>query len=59
MKLVIDQEVAQALLNYLVKQPYSDVFNFVNHLTQLKPILAPVPVPDPSPAPKPPLPTEP
>ena len=35
MKLIIDQEVAQQVLNMIAKQPYQDVFQLVPKLLQL------------------------
>lgn len=36
MKLVIDQELAQQVLNVVAKQPYQDVFQLVPKLLQLQ-----------------------
>ncbi len=37
MNYVISQELAQALLNYIVTKPYAEVFQFVQQLQALKP----------------------
>ena len=38
MKLIIDADLANAILNYLVSKPYAEVFNYVSGLQSLKPI---------------------
>ena len=35
MKLIIEQEVAQAIANYLQTKPYGEVYPFINALMQL------------------------
>lgn len=37
MKLLIEKDVAQAILTYLATRPYSDVFNFIPALVGLQP----------------------
>lgn len=47
MDLIIKQEVAQAILNYLAEKPYKDVFMMVMELQRLQPaILVSTPTPD-------------
>jgi hypothetical protein len=36
---VITKDLLQAVVNYLVKQPYGDVFQLVAKLTQLSPLV--------------------
>ena len=36
MNLIIPQELAQAILNYLVSRPYVDVFQFIEQLKGLQ-----------------------
>ena len=38
MQLIIDQQQAQAILNYLIKQPYGEVANLVMILQRLQPV---------------------
>jgi hypothetical protein len=37
MNYIITQELAQAILNYLSKRPYEEVFRFINELQKLTP----------------------
>ena len=37
MNYIISQELAQALLNYIVTKPYAEVFQLVQQLQALKP----------------------
>lgn len=39
MNLIIEQELAQAILNYLTTRPYVEVFRFIEHLQKLQPML--------------------
>lgn len=43
MQLIIDQQQAQAILNYLIKQPYGEVANLVMILQRLQPVQPPKP----------------
>ena len=43
MQLIIDQQQAQVILNYLIKQPYGEVANFVLILQRLQPYITPKP----------------
>ncbi len=36
MNLIITQELAQKILNYLTEKPFKEVFQLVNELSQLK-----------------------
>lgn len=37
MNLIISQELAQAILNYLTTRPYIEVFRFIDQLQKLSP----------------------
>jgi hypothetical protein len=41
MKYEITYELAQALLNYLSKRPFEEVFKIIQELQQIKPITEP------------------
>lgn len=45
MDLIIKQEVAQAILNYLAERPYKDVFMMIMELQKLQSAIL-VPTPD-------------
>jgi hypothetical protein len=36
MNLIISQDLAQGILNYLIGRPYVEVFNFIEQLKDLK-----------------------
>lgn len=38
MQRAIDENLANAILNYLAKQPYSEVFGLINGLQAMKPV---------------------
>lgn len=42
MDLVISQALAQAIANYLMRQPYADVVGLIQGLQQLKPPTVPI-----------------
>lgn len=43
MKFIIEKDAAQALLEYLVKQPFEEVFRLIPLLTGLRPLPEPEP----------------
>lgn len=45
MNYLIDQAIAQRILDYLTKQPYAEVFQFIPVLVQLQPAPDVPPVP--------------
>ncbi len=40
MQLIIQQQEAQSILNYLIKQPYGEVANFVMIIQRLQPVVS-------------------